>query len=128
MRHDVCASAELAAGDLVSVTIDSRPIVIARTKTGRLHAVADRCLHQGARLSGGRLLDDVDGDTPGEYRPAGDREVIKCPWHGYEYDLESGCVLFDRRRRLRRYRVDEHDGRITVELAAGRTPAAAVTS
>jgi nitrite reductase/ring-hydroxylating ferredoxin subunit len=102
--------------------------VVARTRAGRLHAVADRCLHQGARLSRGRLLDDVNGDTPGEYRSGGDREVIKCPWHGYEYDLQSGCVLFDHRRRLRTYPVHEHDGRITVELAESRRPAGAVTN
>jgi nitrite reductase/ring-hydroxylating ferredoxin subunit len=41
--------------------------------------------------------------------------VLKCPWHGYEYDVRSGCALFDRRRRLRRVRVREEGGLIVVE-------------
>jgi nitrite reductase/ring-hydroxylating ferredoxin subunit len=44
------------------------------------------------------------------------RDVIKCPWHGYEYDVRSGCALFDRRRRVRAVRVRERGGRIVAEL------------
>ena len=117
MRHDVCAAAELRPGEMVPARVGSREIVVARTRDGRLHALAGRCLHQGAGLAGGRLLADVDGDRPGEYRLLAGREVLKCPWHGYEYDLESGCALFDRRRRLRTYEVSELDGRVVVELA-----------
>ena len=38
--------------------------------------------------------------------------MLKCPWHGYEYDVRSGCALFDRRRRLRRVDVRDEDGLI----------------
>ena len=96
----VCAADELAPGQMIGATLDDRPIVVMRTRAGELQAYVDRCLHQGARLSGGRLLEAVDGDEVGDYRP-GEGDVIKCPWHGYEYDAASGCALFDRRRRLR---------------------------
>jgi nitrite reductase (NADH) small subunit len=118
MRHDVCASEELRAGQLAPLRVGERDIVVVRANDGRLHAVAGRCLHQGAGLAGGRLLADVDGDRPGEYRLVDGRDVIKCPWHGYEYELESGCAMFDRRRRLRTYEVAEHEGRVVVEVAA----------
>lgn len=117
MTHDICGSEELAPGGMLAVTVGSRPILVARAADGRLHAVADRCLHQGARLSGGRLLAAVDGSRPGHYVLDAERQLIKCPWHGYEYDLESGCVLFDARRRLRTYRVAEEHGRIVIEVA-----------
>ena len=118
MRHDVCASEELRAGEMAAVQLEGRDIVVVRARDGRLHAVAGRCLHQGAGLAGGRLLDDVEGERPGEYRLVEGRDVIKCPWHGYEYDLQSGCALFDRRRKLRTYEVGEHEGRVVLELAA----------
>jgi nitrite reductase/ring-hydroxylating ferredoxin subunit len=105
----VCASDELAPGEMIGATLDDRPIVVVRTRAGELQAYVDRCLHQGARLSGGRLLEAVEGDAVGDYRH-GDADVIKCPWHGYEYDAASGCALFDRRRRLRPVRVREEDG------------------
>jgi nitrite reductase/ring-hydroxylating ferredoxin subunit len=109
----VCAADELAPGQMVGATLDSQPIVVLRTRAGELQAYVDRCLHQGARLSGGRLLEAVDGDEVGDYRP-GEGDVIKCPWHGYEYDAASGCALFDRRRRLRPVRVREEDGWIVI--------------
>jgi nitrite reductase/ring-hydroxylating ferredoxin subunit len=115
MRHDVCAAGELGTGELAPARIGEREIVVARAADGTLHALSGRCLHQGAGLAGGRLLADVEGERPGKYRLVQGREVIKCPWHGYEYELASGCALFDRRRRLRRYEVAEIGGRIVVE-------------
>ena len=100
---------------MVAGTLDEQPIVVVRTHDGELHALVDRCLHQGARLSGGRLLPATDGERVGEYRLKEADVVLKCPWHGYEYDVRSGCALFDPRRRLRRVDAREEDGLILVE-------------
>jgi nitrite reductase/ring-hydroxylating ferredoxin subunit len=108
----VCAAEELGPGEMVSATLEQLPIVVVRTHDGELHGLVDRCLHQGARLSGGRLLPGTEGEQVGEYRLREDDVVLKCPWHGYEYDVRSGCVLFDGRRRLRRVRVHVQDGLI----------------
>jgi nitrite reductase/ring-hydroxylating ferredoxin subunit len=107
----VCEAGALAPGEMVAAALGSLPIVVVRARDGSLHGLVDRCLHQGARLSGGRLTAATDGDAVGEYRLL-DRDVLKCPWHGYEYDVRTGCVLFDPRRRLRRVQVVEEDGRI----------------
>ncbi|HEY2602591.1 MAG TPA: Rieske (2Fe-2S) protein [Thermoleophilaceae bacterium] len=114
-RTVVCESDELSPGEMVAATVGSLHIVVVRARDGSLHALEDRCLHQGARLSRGRLLDAIDGERPGDYRVAPDSELVKCPWHGYEYDVRTGCALFDRRRRLRRARVYEDDGQIVAE-------------
>ena len=111
----VCGADELQPGEMVAGTLDEQPIVVVRTRDGELHGLVDRCLHQGARLSGGRLLLETDGERVGEYRLKEADVVLKCPWHGYEYDVRSGCALFDRRRRLRRVDVREQDGLILVE-------------
>lgn len=120
MSHDVCAAAELAPGSMVQTTVGERAVVVARTEAGRLYAFSDRCLHQGAPLAHGRLLTDVQGHRTGEYRLCTGRDIVKCPWHGYEYDVRSGCGLFDRRRRLRRVAVDERDGMIVAQPPARR--------
>ncbi len=118
MRHDVCAAAELGVGELAPVRIGEHDVVVVRGADGTLHALAGRCLHQGAGLAGGRLLADVEGERPGEYRLVEGREVIKCPWHGYEYEIATGCALFDRRKRLRSFAVAEDGGRVYVEDGA----------
>ncbi len=103
----VCAADELAPGEMVPARLQDRtPIVVVRTHDGELHGLVDRCLHQGARLSGGLLQ-------------AGTDAVLKCPWHGYEYDVRSGCALFDRRLRLQRIGVRVEDGLI---VAGDRNP------
>jgi len=51
----------------------------------------------------------------GEYQLKEVDLVLKCPWHGYEYDVRSGCAPFDPRRRLRQVDVREEDGLILVE-------------
>jgi nitrite reductase/ring-hydroxylating ferredoxin subunit len=28
-----------------------------------------------------------------------------CPWHGYEYDMKTGCHVKDKRIKLRKYDV-----------------------
>jgi nitrite reductase (NADH) small subunit len=95
---DVCAAADLEPGGMAPARLGMLPIVVVRTPDGGLHGLVDRCLHQGARLSGGELL------------PGG--VVLTCPWHGYEYDVRSGCATFDRRLALRRIDVREEAGRI----------------
>lgn len=125
MRHDVCAATELVPGEMVETNIGAARVVVARGLEGALYAFSAYCLHQGAPLSRGRLLADVEGGRPGDYRLVNGRDVLKCPWHGYEYELESGKVLFDRRRGLRTFPVHEEAGRVVVE-AAIREPACRV--
>ena len=85
----VCAAGELAPGQMIGATLghaaDRRCCAPARASS---RGYVDRCLHQGARLSGGRMLEAMDGDAVGDYRP-GDGDVLKCPWHGYESNARS---------------------------------------
>jgi nitrite reductase/ring-hydroxylating ferredoxin subunit len=109
---DVCAAAELEPGGIAAARLGTLPIVVVRTFDGELHGLVDRCLHQGARLSGGRLLRHAEDDAVGEHRMLDSREVLKCPWHGYEYDVRTGCAVFDHRLVLHRIEVRVEAGRI----------------
>jgi nitrite reductase/ring-hydroxylating ferredoxin subunit len=112
--HDICAAGDLAPGQMIGVRAGDTPVVLIRTRAGDLHAFHDRCIHQGGPLSRGRLQQATDGDRPGEYREDA-RTIVKCPWHGFEFDVATGSTLFDARRRVRRVRVREESGRVLVE-------------
>lgn len=112
-----CPREDLGPGQMVSLTLGSLPVVVLRTAEGELRAFVDRCVHQGARVSRGRLHAGTDGDRAGEYRLVEGQSVIKCPWHGYEYDSRTGAALFDPRRRLRKVSVEETDGEIVVSAS-----------
>lgn len=121
---DVGAAADLVPGRMIAAQLGDLPVVVLRDDEGTLRAYVDRCVHQGARLSGGRLVPCIDGAVVGDYRQV-EGLALKCPWHGYEYDVKTGCVSFDPRRRLRKVAVAEIDGRIVIARRKEDLPAAA---
>jgi nitrite reductase (NADH) small subunit len=82
---------------------------------GRLRAYENRCRHQGGPVCTGEIIGRYeqvvlpDGTVAGE-RFADDEVRIACPWHGWEYDLETGECTADRRFRLHRIEVREREG------------------
>ena len=79
---------------------------------GSAHGVRNRCPHSGAPLCRGRVRDREAGE-PGAYALAGER-VLRCPWHGWEFDLESGRCLDDAAMRAAVYPVEIADGAVRV--------------
>jgi nitrite reductase/ring-hydroxylating ferredoxin subunit len=115
MKQVICKAEELKPGDMRSARFGPMPIVVIRTSTGSLYGLLDKCLHQGGQLSRGKLLTATNGETSGDYREEDGRVIVKCPWHGYEYDVSTGCTLFDEERRIRVFKVREEDGQIVAE-------------
>ena len=50
--------------------------------------------------------------------------VLICPWHGMEFDLETGRRIRGRRERLRAYPVELDNGQVYVQVGRRRVPAA----
>ncbi|MGH7910891.1 MAG: Rieske (2Fe-2S) protein [Candidatus Dormibacteraceae bacterium] len=88
---------------------------------GSLHAYENRCRHQGGPVCTGDVIGrfqavvNPDGTIAGE-RFADDEVRIACPWHGWEYDLETGACTADARFRLRRFEVSVRDGDVYVRV------------
>lgn len=70
----VCRVDDVPVGLGRAFEVAGHTIAIFRTRTGRVHAVANTCPHRGGPLADGML--------------AGDRVV--CPFHGFRYELENG--------------------------------------
>jgi nitrite reductase/ring-hydroxylating ferredoxin subunit len=99
-------------------------VVVIRSEDGSLHALAAKCLHQGGPLERGRLYEHyATTKNTGEYQVDPGREVLKCPWHGYEYDIRTGCTVFDPSRAVQTFLVYEEGGQIIVQLGLPATPA-----
>jgi nitrite reductase (NADH) small subunit len=113
--HTLFPQTELAPGEVRQVTVDGIAIVVMRTTGGRLCALRDACPHQGAMLSEGALEAAVDGADVGLYELRADRAVLRCPWHGYEFDVDDGRCLADPRSRVRAYPVSVENGIVTLE-------------
>ncbi len=73
---------------------------------GEFFAIRNRCPHQGGPLCEGVQVGALTSDGPGEYLHERPGEIIRCPWHAWEFDLRTGRSWFDpKRRRVRAYDV-----------------------
>ena len=94
---------------------DGAPVVVAHAPPGTYHAVRGICAHQGAMLGDGALSHLVSGDDPGRYELSRRAEILRCPWHSYEYDITTGRCLTDPRLRVKTYPVRVEDGKVVVD-------------
>jgi 3-phenylpropionate/trans-cinnamate dioxygenase ferredoxin subunit len=105
---------DLAPGQLVTCIIDGRQVCVANID-GRYVAFRDTCPHQGARLSQGTVAGTMMPSPPHQYKYGMHGCIIRCPWHGWEFDMRSGQAIFDPgRRRLASYDVSVVNGDIAV--------------
>ena len=92
------------------VQVKGRPIVIFKLGD-EFFALSNSCPHQGGSLCHGRQIGLVDAPQPGEYNYSRAGEIIRCPWHGWEFDIRTGLSKVRPRDLLvRQFRVDVEDG------------------
>lgn len=114
-RHVVARVAEIAPGERKLVTIDGRGVLVFNL-SGEYFALSDMCPHKGGSLSGGICTGLVESGQPGEYRYSRPGEMIRCPWHQWEFDIRTGRSWCDPRRlRLMKYNVAVEPGAKLVE-------------
>jgi nitrite reductase (NADH) small subunit len=71
------------------VEIEGRDIGIIRT-TNSVHAIGNQCPHQGGPMCFGHVTGTMLPSEPDEYVYGHDGLVVRCPWHAYEFDIETG--------------------------------------
>ena len=89
MRVVVAPLSGFPDGERRIVEVGGRSIGVFRVGES-FYGIRNRCPHQGGPLCLGHLLGDAVADAPGQARITADPLRIACPWHGWEYDLDSG--------------------------------------
>lgn len=114
--HVVARADEIAPGERKLVTIGGRSIAVFNV-AGELLALRNRCPHQGGPLCAGELFGVLESSSPGVYRYRRPGEMIRCPWHGWEFDLRTGRSWLDpERTRVRTYPVTREHDKLVIEL------------
>jgi nitrite reductase/ring-hydroxylating ferredoxin subunit len=125
VKQTVCHKDELALGQMKPAQLGPIRVVVVRAMDGSLHALAAKCLHQGGPLDRGKLYEHtVTTSDVGEYVMEAGREILKCPWHGYEYDIRTGQTVFDETRCLPTFATREEGDQVVVELVTQGAAAA----
>jgi phenylpropionate dioxygenase-like ring-hydroxylating dioxygenase large terminal subunit len=104
---------DVKPGGMARHEIMGEPVLIGRTRAGRLFAIRDVCPHRAAPLSAGK----IHGDE------------VECPYHGWRFGLDGGCraipSLTDGQEmdvgkiRVRRYPLAESQGLVFIWMGAG---------
>ena len=84
----VAAVTDLPPGKVKSITVGERMIALCNVE-GTFYALDNVCIHRGGPLGEGYL----DGDK------------LECPWHGWQFEVKTGCVAFNRKEKIPTYEV-----------------------
>ena len=112
--HDVGSLDQLERDGHLVARIGGREVgVVVDPIGGYPVGVRNRCPHNGAPICLGTVRERLGG-TPGRYALSG-TAVLRCPWHGWEFDLETGRCRDDETMRVALYPAEVRDGRVVVE-------------
>lgn len=116
--HRIATTEELSPpGAYVIEEVRGREVAVFNVD-GTYRAVLNFCAHQGGPLCEGGLTEELVTDEDGwEWRFDGSRKLIRCPWHNWAYDVETGRNVSDDRYRVPTYDVDVRDADVYVRIA-----------
>src|SRR5262249_9959381 len=90
----LCRTRDVPPGTVGSYLVGRVRVVVIHSPAG-FSVLRDACPHQGAPLSAGRLVGTMLPGAYGEYKLTRAGEVVRCPWHAWEFDVRTGCSLVD---------------------------------
>ncbi len=95
--------------------------------TGPFAPLRNLCPHKAGPLCTGRVSGRVVADAPPTAADTNldlvrDGEIIRCPWHLWEFDLLTGACLVDPKVRVKTYPVSIEDGAVVVYADAAELP------
>ena len=116
-KYVVAAADEILPGERKLVNVRGRPILIFNLD-GDYFGILDRCPHQGASLCKGKLVGLVEADRPGQYNFTRNNEIIRCAWHGWEFDIRTGKSRCEPEKiKATRYNIETKIGSDIIEEA-----------
>ncbi|MBV9606211.1 MAG: Rieske 2Fe-2S domain-containing protein [Solirubrobacterales bacterium] len=119
MRVVVAPVSSFSDGERRIVDVGGRSIGVFRVGES-FYGIRNRCPHQGGPLCLGHVLGDAVADAPGQAAVVSDPLRIACPWHGWEYDLDSGQSFMGAAMPgVRSYGVDLEPGGALLERVPG---------
>ncbi len=113
-RYAVIEVEALREGERYRATVDEKDLVLFRFR-GVVRAFRNACPHAGAPLNFGPIVNTTAQSSPGEYCLR-EQPVLRCPWHGWEFDLETGEHLVATHKRLKAFEVEEDEGWVYVHF------------
>jgi nitrite reductase/ring-hydroxylating ferredoxin subunit len=111
--RDIGSVADIERAGRVVARVDGREVGVVASGEA-LYGVRNRCPHHGGPLCLGTIEKRLEG-KPGAYGISG-ITVLRCPWHGWQFDPATGACLDDPALRVAVYPAKAAGGRVLVDL------------
>lgn len=112
--HYIAEVDEFEDSDRVIVDLQGREIAVFNVD-GEFHALSNYCVHQGGPACEGLISGSLEVDDEMELTYNSENKVVSCPWHGWEFEIESGDHLAPTDYRLPTYEVVVRDGAVYLD-------------
>ena len=99
-KHWVAKKDEIAEGACKLVSVKGVEFGIYKVR-GEYYAWRNACPHFGAPVCRGVITNTRLPSNVYEYKLGRENEILRCPWHGWEFDLMTGEHLVDPAVKLR---------------------------
>ncbi len=119
---NVGSADDFPIGEFRIVTIGRREIGVLRREDGRVQALRNWCPHKGAPMCKFKPTGTMIPGPPGTLEWAHEGEILRCPWHGFEFSIETGLRPYtDSSMRLRLYPARIVQGDILIDTSPQRS-------
>lgn len=121
-RHVVARVEDIPPGTRRLFDVSGRAVLVFNL-AGEFFALNNRCPHLAGSLDDGIQTGITHAPEPGIYETVRRGEFIKCPWHGWTFDIRTGKSWCDPETiRLRQYKAFiEHGAELVAESYAAET-------
>ena len=114
-KQFACRTSDVPAQAAKIVHVKSRSIGIFNVD-GDYYALLNVCPHRGAALCEGPVSGTTCPTDPREFVYGRENEIVRCAWHGWEFDIRSGAFLVNPKIRARTYPVTVEDEAVYVHV------------
>ena len=114
-RFPVCKTGELAPGERLVVELGGRSVGVFNVG-GSFYALHNRCPHRGGPLCLGPITGLTRATADFDYDYGDEGRILRCAWHGWEFEIETGRAVADSRMRAKIFPVTVEDGDVVVHI------------
>lgn len=93
-KHFACKTDEVPEGQAKILTVSNMPIGVFKLDDG-FYALLNICPHKGAALCQGPVCGTTKQTDKTEFVYDRAGEIVRCAWHGWEFDIRTGAFLVD---------------------------------
>jgi nitrite reductase/ring-hydroxylating ferredoxin subunit len=114
-RFTVCKADELLPGQRLVTDLGGRSVGIFNVD-GRFYALHNRCPHRGGPLCLGPVTGLTRSTADFGYAYGDEGRILRCAWHGWEFEIETGRAVTDPKMRAKTFPVTLEAGEVVVHI------------